>query len=56
MKDVPRWLAESVLQPDEKSDELDLTLPNLRILEPASLDTVESVGFDPYDTGVLQKK
>ena len=56
MKDIPRWLVESVLKPDKNSDESDLTVPDLKILEPTSLDTGESVGFDPYDTGVLQKK
>ena len=43
MKDIPRWLAESVLKPDKNSDESDLTVPDLKILEPASLDTDESV-------------
>ena len=56
MKDIPRWLAESVLKPDKNSDESNLTVPDLKILEPTSLDIDESFGFDPYDTGVLQKK
>ena len=49
-------LAEKVLRLDRNSDELDQTVPDLKILEPDSSDTDKSTGFDPYDTGVFQKK
>ncbi len=49
-------LVEKVLKHDEYSDELDQTVPDIKILEPDSSDTDKSTGFDPYDTGVFQKK
>ena len=49
-------LAEKVLKLDKYSNELDLTVPDLNILEPDPSDTDKSIGFDPYDTGVFQKK
>ena len=63
MKDIPKWLAESLPErpvflidapmPDIYTEECDATVPHLKILD---LDLDESIGFDPYDTGVLQKK
>lgn len=63
MKDIPKWLAESLSNPpvflidapmpDIYTEERDATVPHLRILD---MDVDESTGFDPYDTGVLQKK
>jgi hypothetical protein len=63
MKDIPNWLAESLSKPpdilidapmpDIYTDECDTTVPQLNILEP---DTGQSTGFNPYDTGVFQKK
>ena len=49
-------LAEKVLRLDKYSNELNLTVPDLKILEPDSSDSDKSTGFDPYDTGVFQKK
>ena len=49
-------LVEKVLKHDKYSDELGETVPNLKILEPDSSDTDKSTGFDPYDSGVFQKK
>lgn len=49
-------LIEKVLRLDKNSDELDQTVPDLKSLEPDSSDTDRSTGFDPYDTGVFQKK
>ena len=49
-------LVEKVLKLDKYSDELDLTVPDLKILEPDSSDKDQSTGFDPYDTGVFKKK
>jgi len=63
MKDIPKWLAESLSKasvilidapmPDIYTEECDATVPHLRIL---NMDVDESTGIDPYDTGVLQKK
>ena len=63
MKDIPKWLAESLSKPpvilidapmpDIYTEECDATVPRLKILD---MDVAESTGFDPYDTGVLQKK
>ena len=63
MKDIPKWLAESLSKPpvilidarmpDIYTEECDATVPRLRILD---MDVDESTGFDPYDTGILQKK
>jgi len=49
-------LVEKVLRLDKNSDELDQTVPDLKILDPDSSDTDKSTGFDLYDTGVFQKK
>ncbi len=63
MKDIPKWLADSLSKPpvnlidasmpDIYTEECDATVPHLRILD---MDVNESTGFDPYDTGVLQKE
>ena len=63
MKDIPKWLAESLSKPpvilidaqmpEIYTEECDATVPHLRIVH---MDVDESTGFDPYDTGVLQKK
>ncbi len=44
------------LMPDIYADADADTQPYLQILEPSSPDVDESAGFDPYDTGVRQKK
>ena len=46
----------NVPMPDIYSDEYVATVPNLEILAPSSPDINESAGFNPYDTGTLQKK
>lgn len=52
--------SESDTDTDTDADaDLDLdadTKPDLRILDLPSPDSDESTGFDPYDSGVLQKK
>lgn len=45
-----------VMMPDIYADRHDATEPDLKILDQASPDVDESAGFNPYDTGVLQKK
>ncbi len=47
---------ESVLMPDIYADEHDAAVSDLKVLGPASPDTDNSIGFNPYDTAVLQKK
>ena len=49
-------LAKKVLKPDEYSEEPDLTVPYLKILDPDSPDTFTSTGFDPYDKVKMHKK
>ena len=66
MKDIPKWLAESLSQspgflndapiPDIQTDACDATVPHLKVLNLSLVDVNESTGFNPYDTGVLQKK
>ncbi len=66
MKDIPKWLAESLSQspgvlndapmPDKYTDGLDDTVPHLKVLDLSLTDANKLTGFDPYDTGVLQKK
>ena len=66
MKDIPKWLVESLPQspgflndapmPDIHTDECDATVPHLKVLDLSLVDVNESTGFNPYDTGVLQKK
>ncbi len=46
----------NVPMPDIYSDEYVDTVPNLEILAPSSPDIDDSTGFNPYDTGTLQKK
>jgi hypothetical protein len=48
--------AKNVLMPDIYGENDDDTQPLLNILDPSSLDTDESTGFNPYDMAVLQKK
>ena len=45
-----------VLMPDIYGDRHDATKPDPKILDQPSPDADESAGFNPYDTGVLQKK
>jgi hypothetical protein len=45
-----------VLMPDIYAEGHADTAPRLKILDKPSKDVDESTGFDPYDTGVLQKK
>ncbi len=57
--DLPEDLqepAKNVLMPDICADEHIDTVPNLEVLDPSSPDIDESTGFNPYDTGTLQKK
>ena len=66
MKDIPKWLAESLSQspgfsndnpmPDIQTGERDATVPHLKVLDLSLVDVNESTGFNPYDTGVLPKK
>ncbi len=56
-------VAKRVLKPDEYfdesdeySEEPDLTVPYLKILDPDSPDTITSTGFDPCDTVKMHKK
>ncbi len=65
MKDIPKWLEESLPQspgfsndtpmPDIDTDECDATVPHLKIIDPEASDAHKPMGYDPYDTGVLQK-
>ena len=65
MKDIPKWLEESLTQspafsndaplPDSYTDALDDTVPHLKIIDPEASDAYNSTGYDPYDTGVLKK-
>jgi hypothetical protein len=45
-----------VLMPDIYGDEDVGTVPDLKIPDQPSLEVGESAGFNPYDTGTLQKK
>ena len=45
-----------VSMPDIYADGHDATEPDLKVLDQPSPDADESAGFNPYDTGVLQKK
>ncbi len=66
MKDIPKWLADSLSQspgflndapmPDIHTVECDATVPHLKDLDLSLMDVNESTGFNPNDTGVLQKK
>ena len=47
---------DDLLTPDIYADEHVATVPDLRTLVPSSPDIDKSAGFNPYDTGVLQKK
>ena len=65
MKDIPKWLEESLPQspvvlndapmPDNSSGGLGDTVPHLKIIDPEASDAHKPMGHDPYDTGVLQK-
>jgi hypothetical protein len=46
---------DDVVMPDIYGENDDDTRPLLNVLEPSSPD-IESTGFNPYDTAVLQKK
>jgi hypothetical protein len=46
----------TVLMPDIYADPHSPTVPDLKILDQPSADVGESTGFNPYDTGVFQKK
>lgn len=46
----------NVLMPDIYVDGHDVTEPDLKILDQSSTPEDKSEGFNPYDTGVLQKK
>lgn len=45
-----------ISMPDIDADGDVVTEPDLKILGQPSVDVEESAGFNPYDTGVLQKK
>ncbi len=45
-----------ISMPDIYADSDVVTEPDLKILQQPSADGDKSVGFNPYDTGVLQKK
>jgi hypothetical protein len=47
---------EDLMMPDIYANEHVATVPDLKPLVPSSPDTDETTGFNPYDTGVLQKK
>ncbi len=47
---------EDVVMPDIYADEQVATVSDLKVLGPSSADTDKSVGFNPYDTAVLQQK
>ena len=49
-------LREDVLLPEIYAEEDVDTVPNLGIPDQPSADAAESAGFNPYDTGVLQRK
>lgn len=51
-----RRSGEEVSMPDIYADRQDVTVPDLNILDQPVPETDESTGFNPYDTGVLQKK
>ncbi len=56
---LPKDLQEpekNVLMPDIYSDEHDVTVPHLRILDQPTLEVGESAGFNPYDTAKMQKE
>ena len=46
----------NVLMPDIYADKYDPTVPLLKILDSSSPDDDKSIGFNPYDTAVLQNK
>jgi hypothetical protein len=46
----------TVLMPDIYADPHAPTVPDLKILDQPMADVDESTGFNPYDTGVFQKK
>jgi hypothetical protein len=48
-------LAEKVLMHYKHSDEVDITAPDLNILEPDTSDRDESTGIDPDDKGVCRR-
>ncbi|MGI9270824.1 MAG: hypothetical protein ACR2QT_03550 [Woeseiaceae bacterium] len=49
-------LEKGVLLPDLSALATDeVTVPNLRVLDPPTGNENESPGFNPYDTGVIQK-
>ncbi len=60
MKDIPKWLEDSLPQspgfsndapvPDIDTDEC--TVPHLKVVDLSLADVNESIGFNPYDTGV----
>ncbi len=51
-----RLSGEDVLMPDIYADRHDVTESDLVLLDQSIPDSDESTGFNPYDTGVLQKK
>ena len=62
MKDIPKWLEDSLAQspgfstdapvPDIDTDECAATVPHRRVVDLSLADVNESIGFNPYDTGV----
>ena len=49
-------LAEKVLRLDKNSDELDQTVPDLKIIDPDASDTDNSTGIDPDETVNVHKE
>ena len=47
---------EDLVMPDIYADELADTVPILRVIDLSSPDADKTRGFNPYDTGTLQKK
>jgi len=66
MKYIPKWLAERLpwikkpveddLLSNSESDDYDITVPDVEILDPDSSDTDESTGIDPDDTVNMPEK
>ena len=54
-KDLQEFLTEAPM-PDIYSDELEATVPDIKIVEPDAPSGDKLSGFDPYDTVKMHKK
>lgn len=57
--DLPKGLpkpTKNVLMPEIYSDEDDVTVPHLKVIDQPTLEDGESPGLDPYDTARIHKK